>query len=624
MHSQTLFVRKKAICLRAALCWLGMVGLATAAPAPSVLSIAEVQGHGDESSYQGKRIGVSGIVTGDFQDHDADPRQDLGGFYLQDEQTDQDPRSSHAIFVYDSHRSAVDVKAGDRVTVYGTVKEHFGETQLQAESVQIDGRGHIEPLPLKLPVAATALNSDAEIIPDLEHLEGMLVTLPQTLTVTDLYGLERFGELRLASNGRLLQFTNSEPPSPTGYAQHQRDSAARSLLLDDGLRSQNPQPIRYLLSPAGNALRVGDNVKGLVGNLRYARGSGKAGTETWRLVPIAEPAFTASNPRPPVPDRAGTLRVASFNLLNYFSRPDAGHNECGPRGAAPCRGADSAAELTRQRQKIIHALALIDADIVGLIELENNAQRSLQDITEALNSLPAKPGYAYVNTGTIGTDAIKTGFLYKPANVRLQGKYSVLDAGADPRFDDRRNRPPLAQTFIDKQSGAHLTVVVNHFKSKGSDCAADNDPNTDDGQGNCNQTRSKAAASLLRWLKSGRPSSDENTVLLIGDFNAYRMEQPLKILQDGGYINLLDEQGDRAYSFIYDGQSGALDHALASPGLAEQVVLATEWHINADESPLHDYNLERGRDPLLFDADSPYRASDHDPLIIDLTLESGL
>jgi predicted extracellular nuclease len=601
-----------------------MVGHATAAPDPSLLSIAVVQGHGDESRYQGKRIGVSGIVTGDFQDHDANPRQNLGGFYLQDEQPDRDPRSSDAIFVYDIRRSFVDVKTGDRVTVYGTVKEYFGETQLEAESVRIDGRGHIEPLPLRLPVAATSLNSDNDIIPDLEHLEGMLVSFPQSLTVTDLYSLERFGELRLSSDGRLLQFTNSKPPSRTGYERHQRDNAARSLLLDDGQRSQNPQPIRYLMSPAGNALRVGDSVRDLVGNLRYARGSGKSGTETWRIVPIAEPAFVASNPRPPLPVRAGTLRVASFNLLNYFSRPDAGHNECGPRNAAPCRGADSASELTRQRQKIIRALALIDADIVGLVELENNAQRSLQDITEALNSLSKNPGYAYVNTGTIGNDAIKTGFLYKPASVGLHGKYSVLDASADPRFDDRRNRPPLAQTFIEKQSGAHLTVIVNHFKSKGSDCAADKDPNTGDGQGNCNQTRSKAAASLLRWLNRDRSSSDENLTLLIGDFNAYRMEQPLKILQDGGYTNLLEKQGDRGYSFIYDGQSGALDHALASPSLARQVVLATEWHINADEAPVHDYNLEHGRDPLLFDADSPYRASDHDPLIIDLTFESAL
>jgi len=75
---------------------------------------------------------------------------------------------------------------------------------------------------------------------------------------------------------------------------------------------------------------------------------------------------------------------------------------------------------------------------------------------------------------------------------------------------------------------------------------------------------------------------------------------------------------ERPYSFVFDGQAGALDHALATPSLAPQVVDAIEWHINADEPPLFDYNLENERDPALFDSTSPYRASDHDPVIVGL------
>ena len=39
-----------------------------------------------------------------------------------------------------------------------------------------------------------------------------------------------------------------------------------------------------------------------------------------------------------------------------------------------------------------------------------------------------------------------------------------------------------------------------------------------------------------------------------------------------------------------------------------------------DEPRLFDYNLDFGRDPGYFDGESPWRASDHDPVVVDLTL----
>jgi predicted extracellular nuclease len=97
------------------------------------------------------------------------------------------------------------------------------------------------------------------------------------------------------------------------------------------------------------------------------------------------------------------------------------------------------------------------------------------------------------------------------------------------------------------------------------------------------------------------------------------MGDALSLFEQAGYVNLASSFiGESAYSFEFEGQFGALDHALASPELAAHVVDAAEWHINADEAPLHNYNLEYGRDPTLFDGSSPYRASDHDPLIIGI------
>jgi predicted extracellular nuclease len=108
---------------------------------------------------------------------------------------------------------------------------------------------------------------------------------------------------------------------------------------------------------------------------------------------------------------------------------------------------------------------------------------------------------------------------------------------------------------------------------------------------------------------------------VIGDPNAHSHDNAMSTFKDAGYEDLADVHiGHESYSFEFDGQSGALDHALASESLVQQVTAVIEWHINADEPRVLDYNLEFGRDPDLFDATTPYRGSDHDPLIIGLDL----
>jgi len=238
-------------------------------------------------------------------------------------------------------------------------------------------------------------------------------------------------------------------------------------------------------------------------------------------------------------------------------------------------------------------------------------------IVDDLNARLRTPAFAFIDTGSIHDDAIKTGFIYRTTAVAPVGRFALLDRRGDPRFDDARNRPALAQTFRVTASGAILTVVVNHLKSKGSSCASDGDPNTGDGQGECNLTRTNAAAAIADWLAGDPTKSGDPDFLVIGDMNAYAHEDPIRAFADGGLVSLLhaDEQ---PYSFLFDAQAGALDHALASPSLVPQVVAAIEWHINADEPPVLDYNLEFGRDPGLFDGDSPYRAADHDPVVIGI------
>lgn len=602
-------------------------GSGAAAPPPvgppptGTTLISAIQGDNDTSPMEGQAVTVTGLVTGDFQENDPDDRRNLGGFYLQDAPPDFDFDTSDGIFVFDGSNPALNVNAGDLVEVQGTVAEYFGETQINATSVRVVGSGTVRATPINLPVAGTTTNSDGDVIADLERFEGMFVEFTDPLTVTNLRNLERFGAITLSEGGRLYQYTNSNAPDVAGYTAHKELNARRSIELDDGLRSQNPDDIHYLGAGAGAgySIRTGDRLSGLVGNLRYSRGSGGDGDQTWRLVPTTDPVFESVNPRPGSPTIGGSVRVASFNVLNFFSTVDSGQDDCGPQADDGCRGADSDLELARQLDKTATALAMLDADVVGLIELENNADESLSVIVDALNASIGSVDYAYVDTGTIHADAIKTGFIYRTAAVSTSGNFAILDRSIDSRFNDARNRPALAQTFTVNAGGAALTIVVNHFKSKGSSCDADGDPNLDDGQGNCNMTRTNAAAALADWVGTDPTGSGDTDFLIIGDLNAYTMEDPLATFTSAGFTSLLESHGN-PYSFVFDGQAGALDHAIVSPSLAPQVAETIEWHINADEPALLDYNLENGRDPSLFDAGVPYRASDHDPVVIGLDL----
>ncbi|NNC78409.1 MAG: ExeM/NucH family extracellular endonuclease [Woeseiaceae bacterium] len=594
---------------------------AAPASAGGRLSIAEVQGNAASSPYEGRDVTLHGIVSGDFQDNDADTGSNLGGFFLQSVVADTHDDASTGIFVFDGRNPEVNVNAGDLVSVRGKVQEYFGETQLAATHVAITGKATPYAVELSLPVDGVVSTDDGDVIAALEHYEGMLVRIPQEMTVTDLYELERFGAVGLSGGRRLFQFTHLNRPDPDGYADHKQKNAARFLVLDDGQREGNVAPVRYLRRDASynSALRVGNTVSGLVGNLRFSRGSGGQGKATWRLMPVEMPEFIASNPRPGKPQLEGRLRIASFNVLNYFSTVDDGQSVCGPENSN-CRGADSVCEQARQLAKIVTAIKMMDADIVGLIELENNNSRSQADIVEALNERYGNETYRAIATGVIGDDTIRTGFIYKPATVSPAGRFAVLDSKVDSNFNDDKNRPALAQSFRENASNGVLNIVLNHFKSKGSNCEDLGDINTGDGQGNCNGVRTAAARALGRWLANDPTGNGDPDFLIIGDLNAYAAEDPLVALAEAGFRNLLQASAASSYSFVYDGQTGALDHALANRSLASQIRQTIEWHINADESTIHDYNTEHDRDPALFNADIPYRSSDHDPIIVGIDL----
>jgi uncharacterized protein len=578
--------------------------------APTTL-ISAVQGNGATSPIAGSVVAIEGVVVGDYQGSAG-----LQGFNVQEEDADNDadPATSEGVFVFQG-ASGVAVAAGDVVHVNGTVVE-FTSTGSQltevssVTSVTICSSGaSVTPASVSLPVAA---------LTDLERFEGMLVQTAQTLTVTETFTLGRFGEVSLAAGGRLSTPTAVVEPGAPAVALADANDRSR-IILDDANGQQNRDPILYP-QPAGlsaaNTLRIGDTVAPQTFVLDQRFG-------TYRLQPVGTVAFSHTNPRPAVPPAVGgEVRVASFNVLNYFNGDGLGG------GFPTARGAETQFELDRQEAKIVNAIATLDADAVGLMELENDAgpNSAIAELVAALNDATAPGTYAFVDTGIVGTDAIKVGLLYQPSVVTPVGSFAVLDSSVDPRFIDTKSRPAIAQTFESVADAARVTVVVNHLKSKGSDCNDVGDPDTGDGAGNCNVTRRLAAEALVDWLASDPTGSGDDDVLIIGDLNSYAKEDPIDVLLAGGYADLVqDEIGPSAYSYVFDGESGYLDYALASAALTGQVTGVGEWHINADEPIVMDYNTNfksPGQIDSLF-APTPFRASDHDPVLIGLNLDAG-
>ena len=583
----------------------GSEGCGPETPTP----VHSIQGSGLLSPLNGSaNIVIEGIVVGDYQE-----ASQFRGFHVQEEDADadNDATTSEGIFVFDNN-FGVAVRVGDKVRVKGTVNEFAtggsaSLTQLtNISSVTVCGSGNsVTPASVSLPVAS---------LMDWERFEGMLVRIPQTLTVTDNFTLGRFGEVGLSVNGRLRSPTHAALPGAAASVLQDLNNRSR-IILDDGDSRPNIDPTVYPAPglSAANSLRLGATIGGLTGVLEQR-------FSNYRIQPVGAIVFTDANPRPAAPASVGgRLKVASFNVLNYF-------NGNGLGGGFPTsRGADSVQEFTRQRDKIIRAITTLDAAIVGLIEIENDTgtNSAIRDLVSGLNAAAGAGTYSFINTGVVGTDEIRLALIFKPAIVAPVGAFKILNTSVDPQFLDTKNRPALAQTFREISTGAKFTVAINHFKSKGSGCEDVGDPDTGDGQGNCNVTRTRAASALVNWLATDPTGSGDPDFLIVGDLNAHAQEDPITAIRDAGYTDLIRSFiGGEAYSFSFNGESGYLDHALASPSLAPQVTGAAEWHINSDEPVVLDYNVEfksPNQVNTLYAA-TPFRSADHDPLIVGLSL----
>jgi len=600
-------------------------------------TIAEVQGTGATSPLAGKVVTTTGVVTATY------PTGGFDGLYLQtagtggDPADDATPGASDAVFVY-SRAAAADLEVGDHVEVTGQVGEHEGLTEIAADDwTVLDVAGAVEPL------ATTWPATDA----GREALEGMLLAPQGDFTVTDNYDTNFYGTIGLAAGSSpLVQPTTAGRPGSVEAKQQAEDNAARAVLLDDGASTNyssaanSSQPLPWLTG--GDPVRVGAAVtftRPVVLDYRY---------DAWGLQPQhrltpdvaddVQPA-TFENTREDAPEEVGgTLQVGTFNVLNYFTTTgdqlegctyytDRAGDPVTVRGGCDARGAAEAEDLERQEAKIVAAISALGADVVGLEEIENSAvfgkdrDQALSDLVDALNAHDGAGTWAHVASPArvpAEEDVIRTAFVYRTADAEPVGTSRILD---DPVVFGNA-RQPLAQVFqpaggVDADPGDDVVVITNHFKSKGSPGPWPGDEDTGDGQGASNESRVRQAGALLDFADDVAADAGTDAVLLVGDLNAYEQEDPVVVLTDAGYTDLGPTTGE--YSYAFDGAVGSLDHAFASPGLIDRVTGTDIWNINAYEPVAAEYSRYNYNVTNLYDR-SPFRSSDHDPLLVGLDL----
>lgn len=573
--------------------------------------IYNIQGSGASSPLVGQTVSTRGIVT-----HVV-----ATGFYLQDPLGDGDASTSDGIFVYTATTPTVAV--GAEVSLSGQVAEF---TAGQGTITQLKNISGLSTLSTGNAIMPTPVDLTTLAPGGLEAYEGMLVTLTGPITVQQNYFLGRFGQLTLAAGGRMLQPTYVMRP---GVDAQNLASAnlARAIILDDNSSAQNPAVVPYM--GQDNTIRAGDTAESLTGVIDFGPATASVtGASMYRLQPTVAPVFARSNPRPlTAPAVGGNVRVASANVLNFFTTFTNGQTAAGGSGqgcalggavsAANCRGADNLNEFQRQIAKTVAELSTLNADVVGLMEIQNNGDVALQTLVAALNATMGAGTYAAAPLPAQGTgdDAIRVAMIYKPATLKLVGA-SISDN------NPINNRPTFAQGF-QAPNGERFAVVVNHFKSKS--CSGASGVNADQGdlQGCYNAHRIEQALQLQNFINQVKTTAGTQDLVLLGDFNSYAQEDPIHTLtQDGQIVDLVGLFEPADYSYVFDGFAGRLDHGFGTASIASKVTGATSWHINADEPLVIDYNTEFN--PPAYYSPTPFRSSDHDPMVLGLNLVKSI
>ncbi|GAA4193325.1 ExeM/NucH family extracellular endonuclease [Gryllotalpicola kribbensis] len=626
------------------------------------LTIAQIQGTTDTSPYVGQSVATEGVVTAVYA------TGGFNGFFLETAGigagADATPGESDAVFVFGS-TSAKQVHIGDSVSVTGTVQEYQGETEISSPTVT-------ELEAALAPVTAEALpwsqlTTDAQK----EAHEGELIAPQGAFTVSDNYDANYYGSFTLAAGTTPLRQPTDAGTAGSAQAQAvAADNAARTITLDDGsstnysggAAANTPLPWLTPTNPVSDGAAVTFH-QPVVLDYRFSLWNFQPTT------PVTDDGASvatfsdvrAANERPSAV--GGDVRLASFNVENYFPMTGEkfvssglgtctyyndragnhiGVNRCtAADGGAGPRGAADDASFQRQQSKIVTGINRLGASIVSLEEIENSAKfgeprdTALAGLVDALNAAAGADVWAYVPSPPADKlppieqeDVIHSGFIYKPADVTPVGAATVLLGDSDPGEPFSIAREPLAQGF--KKANAAdsdaFLVVANHWKSKGADATGLYPGDTEDtsspavDQGAFNETRVHEAQDTVAFADQVAKQLGTDRIFLLGDLNSYTHEDPLEALYAAGYTDLGSTFDPSEQTYSYDGLEGSLDHVLANAAALKMVTGADVWQINAQESVAYAYSRYNYNATLLFNGTDPFAASDHDPVVVGLTL----
>ena len=505
-----------------------------------------IQGSGAESPYTRQQVATAGVVTGVFPE--------LGGFWLQEPESDADPATSAGLFVLLANAAAVEAAAqvGDAVTVAGRVREISGQTTLDASGGEVVVQSQGNPLPAGVELDPPA--DPAAALAYYEALEGMLVQVTQPALAVQ--PSSQYGEYALvrAGSGVTRIFQGD-------------DNTGLLIFVDDGSSMVHDD-----ITTLPYAVTSGDEVGDLLGPLAYT-------FDLFKIEPIITPTLrsSAAAELPSLPLlEPGEFSIATFNAENFFDAT-APH----PSSPPPPDPAGYALALTK-------AAATIEAmgfpTVVALQEIENI------DILADLAATDLLAPYGYQPALIEGFDSrgIDVGYLVRGDQATLVG------AAARPGPGELFSRPPLliTVTLHLAEGDQVLYVLNNHFLSlSGGEAATE-------------PTRTAQAAWNVTLLEEILAREPDAWVAVLGDLNSFYDSLPLDTLRQAGLRHVYEFAApERLYSYIFEGQSETLDHMLLSPALYEYLVAVDVLHVNADYPP-----------PIPDDP-SPRRSSDHDPLV---------
>ncbi len=610
-------------------------------PQPTAATIPQIQGAGATSPLAGQSVRTRGIVTASY------PTGGFAGFVIQTPGSGgaidlSTHTTSEGLFVYSP---GVAIPAlGAYVEVTGVVSEFGGTTaapstltQVTAATTTVLTETVVPPLPVIIDWPTEAQR---------EALESMLVSPQGAYTVTNTFSTNQFGEVGLAAGTTpLRQPTDVARPGTPEAAAVAADNANRRLAVDDGASINFGSAANQGLVPTFVSLdepvRVGASASFAGPMVLEWRNS------TWKLQPTApivgaasaSDGVTFANTRAAAPaEVGGDLSIASFNVLNYFTTlgaTTAGCTSYNDRTGDPvtvntgcdARGAWDPDDLVRQQEKIVTAINTLDADVVGLMEIENSlvvdgiVDEATATLVAALNAAAGEARWAFIPSSTelppaADQDVITNAIIYQPAAATPLGASRALGTQSTDQGAFGNAREPLAQVFRPAAGGEKLLFVVNHFKSKGSAGPWPGDADTGDGQGASNESRIRQATALRDWVATIQ--GDVESVALAGDFNSYGQEDPLQVLYAAGYVNAEDELDIGKSSYSFSGLSGSLDHILLSGAAAARATGGDIWQINSGESLALEYSRYNYHGALFHVAD-PFRSSDHDPVKVGLS-----